>query len=133
MSEVMASEAVVQPQAYPSVFIRVLAQVTTALHFLQSLGAMIIFWLWPSLTPEPRLQRYISSTPQLHHPHRPPHHHHQHTARRRNSRKPSGSTLDGADMNIALLRVDKALEDAERPGSPVQRWEDGERTTTTHA
>jgi hypothetical protein len=56
----------------------------------QSVGATFIFWLCPSLAPEPRIHRYIASTP-VHHSHS--HHHHPHHTVHHRYRGSTGSDI----------------------------------------
>ncbi|KIM47537.1 hypothetical protein M413DRAFT_22184 [Hebeloma cylindrosporum] len=79
------SEASLCQSAGPSFPIRVLAQIMTGFHFIESVGATIVLWFCPSLAPEPRIHQYIASTPGSNHggrcQHRHHHHHHHHQQR----------------------------------------------------
>ncbi|PPQ99953.1 LOW QUALITY PROTEIN: hypothetical protein CVT26_009308 [Gymnopilus dilepis] len=134
-SAIMQTDSeVIKPttEATPSAFIRLLAQITTTLHFIESVGATFILWLIPSLTPEPRIHHYISrststtrvlsvdNSNNIHHRHH--HHHHQHLVLRRSPPRHKGDssgsssvspqkTLGSSDpIHQYLEEVNKALE-----------------------
>ncbi|KAF8910088.1 hypothetical protein CPB84DRAFT_1352886 [Gymnopilus junonius] len=127
-----SDEIVQQPiDASPSTFIRLLAQITTTLHFLESVGATFILWLIPSLAPEPRIHHYIprsSSTTKVNtntgavlYNH---HHHRQHILHRHSydiinredsptDRRVQRTSDDSDSMEDRLKEVDWALETGE--------------------
>ncbi|PPQ77031.1 hypothetical protein CVT25_014848 [Psilocybe cyanescens] len=121
----------------PPFFIRLFAQVATGLHYLESVGAMVVLWLCPSLTPEPRIHQFISASP-VHHRHRH-HHHHHHVSHRSDvimsQSDPTSSILsEGSNPTVEdLERVDQALKEQERERqksdstSQILRWRDGQQ------
>ncbi|KDR85683.1 hypothetical protein GALMADRAFT_379183 [Galerina marginata CBS 339.88] len=99
----------------PPLLIRLVAQATTALYFIESVGTTFILWLCPSLAPEPRIHHYVSSSPSVHHHHH--HHHHHHILRERTKANFEDPDICSSvsEESVAALedlkQVDKALEE----------------------
>ncbi|KAF8971675.1 hypothetical protein BDZ97DRAFT_1913591 [Flammula alnicola] len=109
------SEALVH--CSPPILIKMMAQIMTGLHFLESVGATFIFWLFPWLTPEPRIHQYISSTSRHHHEHE----HERHIRCRRGARGRSTAirgTEAGDEMSSYNVKSHSMSDEAD----PASAW-----------